>query len=69
MTWSISFVIAFELAAWLFFFVVDLQNEVRASERVPAARHLHVVQSDDASCVRAIRDAGPYDWASDGGAA
>ena len=71
MTWQISFLIAILAGAWLCFFVLDLSMETPVSEPVPAARHLHVVQSDVPSGVRAIQDAGPYDWATeaDGGAA
>jgi hypothetical protein len=45
-----------------------LEREIPAG----SARHLWIVQSDAASSVRALRDAGPYDWAADepaGGAA
>lgn len=73
MTWPIALLIAVLAAAWLLFFVADLQAEVQASEPELAVRHLHIVQSDVPSTVRAVKDTGPYDWAvdieADGGAA
>lgn len=72
MTWRIALLIAVQAAGWICMLVLSMSWAFRQGDEPEPARHLHVVQSDAASSVRALRDAGPYDWAADepaGGAA
>lgn len=74
MTWPLAALITVEAAGVLVVGVLfpRLMIEKYGTPAQPAPRHLWIVQSDAASSVRALRDAGPYDWAADepaGGAA
>ena len=69
----IAALIIAQALAWIGGFVLVVR-EILAADRGPERLRpdLWIVQSDHASCVRALRDAGPYDWAADepaGGAA
>ena len=67
MTWPLAVLITVEAAGVLVVGVLfpRLMIEKYGTPAQPAPRHLHVLQTDDVSGVRAIQDAGPYDWAAD----
>jgi hypothetical protein len=72
MTWPLALLILAQALAWVGLLVLGTSWALGRHADPATTRHLWIVQSDAASSVRAIKDAGPYDWAADepaGGAA